>query len=81
MDIKNVNFSVILPVLEREDIILGFPKALESIYQNNVVGKVVCANPVFGMFKMEKFDQYVDKPLYSEKKIKINIIKQDWMNL
>ena len=50
-------------------------------YQNNVVGKVVCANPAFGMFKMEKFDQYVDKPLYSEKKIKINIIKQDWMNL
>ena len=30
---------------------------------------------------LEKFDQYVDKPLYSEKKIKINIIKQDWMNL
>ena len=36
MDIKNVNFSVILPVLERKDIILGFPKALESIYQNTI---------------------------------------------
>ena len=36
MDIKNVNFSVILPVLERQDIILGFPKALESIYQNTI---------------------------------------------
>ena len=36
MDIKNVKFSVILPVLEREDIILGFPKALESIYQNTI---------------------------------------------
>jgi len=36
MYIKEVNFSVILPILEREDIILGFPKALESIYQNTI---------------------------------------------
>ena len=36
MDIKNVKFSVILPVLERQDIVLGFPKALESIYQNTI---------------------------------------------
>jgi len=50
-------------------------------YQNEIIGKVVCINPAFGMFKMEKYDQYIDKPLYSEKKIKINIVKQDWMKL
>ena len=36
MDIKNVKFSVILPVLERQDIKLGFPKAIESIFKNNI---------------------------------------------
>ncbi len=36
MEAIKVKFSVILPVLEREDIILGFPKAIESIYQNTI---------------------------------------------
>ena len=36
MDIKNVKFSVILPVLERQDIKLGFSKAIESIFKNTI---------------------------------------------
>ena len=34
MKFKNIKFSVILPILERKDIIEGFPYALESIYKN-----------------------------------------------
>ncbi len=33
----NIKFSVILPILEREDIILGFPKAVESIFNNTLI--------------------------------------------
>ena len=36
MKFKNIKFSVILPILERKDIIEGFPYALESIYKNTL---------------------------------------------
>ena len=34
---KDIKFSVILPILERGDIISGFPKALESIFSNTIL--------------------------------------------
>ena len=36
MKLKEVKFSVILPILEREDILIGFPLAIESIYENTL---------------------------------------------
>mgnify|MGYP001382162194 FL=1 len=36
MDLKKVKFSVILPILERKDILIGFPKAIESIFKNTL---------------------------------------------
>ena len=37
MNLKHSKFSVLLPILERKDIIEGFPKALESIYKNTIL--------------------------------------------
>ncbi len=37
MNLKHSKFSVLLPILERKDIIEGFPKALESIYRNTIL--------------------------------------------
>ena len=37
MELKNIKFSVILPILEREDIVKGFPMAIESIFQNTLI--------------------------------------------
>ncbi len=36
MELKKVKFSVILPIIEREDIVIGFPKAIESIFKNTL---------------------------------------------
>lgn len=36
MELNKVKFSVILPILERDDIIIGFPKAIESIFENTI---------------------------------------------
>ena len=36
MKFKNIKFSVILPILDRKDIIETFPYALESIYKNTL---------------------------------------------
>ena len=32
MNLKNIKFTVLLPILDRKDIVKGFSKALESIY-------------------------------------------------
>ena len=37
MELKNIKFSVILPILERKDIVQGFPMAIESIFQNTLI--------------------------------------------
>ena len=37
MELKNIKFSVILPILERKDIVYGFPIAIESIFQNTLI--------------------------------------------
>ena len=37
MELKNIKFSVILPILERKDIVYGFPMAIESIFQNTLI--------------------------------------------
>jgi len=37
MELKNIKFSVILPILERKDIVNGFPMAIESIFQNTLM--------------------------------------------
>mgnify|MGYP000371201490 CR=1 FL=1 len=37
MELKNIKFSVILPILERNDIVKGFPMAIQSIFQNTLV--------------------------------------------
>lgn len=37
MNNELIKFSVILPILEREDIILGFPNAVESIFNNTLL--------------------------------------------
>ena len=36
MELKKVKFSVILPIIDREDIVIGFPKAIESIFKNTL---------------------------------------------
>mgnify|MGYP001334538166 CR=1 FL=1 len=36
MELNKVKFSVILPILERDDILIGFPKAIESIFENTI---------------------------------------------
>ena len=36
MEFKNIKFSVILPILDRNDIVIGFPMAIESIFQNTL---------------------------------------------
>lgn len=41
MNLKNLKFSVLLPILERKDIIDGFPKALESIFKNTILPEQV----------------------------------------
>ena len=37
MNLSNKKFSVLLPILEREDIVNGLPNALESIFSNTLV--------------------------------------------
>ena len=37
MELKKIKFSVILPILERKDIVKGFPMAIESIFQNTLI--------------------------------------------
>lgn len=37
MNLKNIKFSVLLPILDRQDIIKGFPSALESIFLNSLI--------------------------------------------
>ncbi len=41
MYLKKIKFSVLLPILERKDIIDGFPKALESIFKNTILPEQV----------------------------------------
>ena len=36
MNLKNVRFTVLLPVLDREDISNGLPSAVESIFNNSL---------------------------------------------
>ncbi len=37
MKLSNKKFSVLIPILEREDIVNGFPKALKSIFSNTLI--------------------------------------------
>jgi len=37
MTLSNKKFSVLLPILEREDIVNGFPNALKSIFSNTLI--------------------------------------------
>ena len=37
MSLNNIKFSVLLPILDREDIIKGFPSSIESIFQNTLI--------------------------------------------
>ena len=37
MELKKIKFSVILPILERKDIVKGFPMAIGSIFKNSIV--------------------------------------------
>ena len=37
MNLDTAKFSVLLPILDREDIVKGFPLALESIYSNTLI--------------------------------------------
>ena len=37
MELKNIKFSVLLPILEREDIAKGFPLAIKSIFENTII--------------------------------------------
>ena len=41
MNLKHSKFSVLLPILDRKDIVEGFPKALESIYKNTILPEQV----------------------------------------
>ena len=37
MSPKNIKFTVLLPILERADIIKGFPLSIESIFLNTLI--------------------------------------------
>ena len=37
MSLKNIKFSVLLPILDRADIIKGFPLSIESIFSNTLI--------------------------------------------
>ena len=37
MELKNIKFSVVLPILERDDIFDGFPLAIKSIFENTII--------------------------------------------
>nr|WP_075440403.1 glycosyltransferase [Prochlorococcus marinus] len=37
MKLKEIKFSVVLPILERKDIVEGFPLAIESIFKNTLL--------------------------------------------
>ena len=36
MELKNIKFTVLVPILDRPDIVEGFSKALDSIYENSI---------------------------------------------
>ena len=48
MTFTNKKFSVLLPILEREDIVNGFPKALNSIFSNTLLPDQVLAPVIAG---------------------------------
>lgn len=54
MNLKKIKFSVLMPILERDDIIKGFPFAIESIISNSLLPDqvlVVVDGPVSRSFK------------------------------
>ena len=75
MDLKNVKFTVLLPILDRKDIVKGFSKALESIYNNSLKPDQVLVTvdgPVSKSFKkiIEQNEiKYSLDIVWSEKKI------------
>ena len=63
MNLKEIKFSVLMPILEREDIIKGFPLALESIINNSLVPDqvlIVVDGPVSKSFK-NLIEEYKNK--------------------
>ena len=60
---KKNNFSVILPIIDREDIILGFPKALKSIFNNTILPDqvVVTVDGIVSKYFKEIIKRYESK--------------------
>ena len=75
MNLKNIKFTVLLPILDREDIVKGFSKALESIYKNSLKPDQVLVTvdgPVSKSFKKiieQNETKYSLDVVWSEKKI------------
>ena len=69
MDLKSINFTVLLPILERKDIIKGFPLSLESIFSNTLVPEQVVVT-VDGLVS-EDFKKII---LYFQKKFSLDIV-------
>ena len=54
MDLENIKFSVLLPILDRPDIEDGFPFAIKSIFSNTLIPNqvvVVVDGPVNDQFR------------------------------
>ena len=69
MTIKSTKFSVLLPILDREDIVIGFPKSLESIFLNTLIPDQVVVTidgAVSGRFK--------EKIIYFENKYSLDLV-------
>ena len=69
MDLKSINFTVLLPILERKDIIEGFPLSLESIFSNTLVPEQVVVT-VDGLVS-EDFKKII---LYFQNKFSLDIV-------
>ena len=75
MDLKNVKFSVLLPILDRPDIVKGFSKAVDSIFKNSLMPSQVLVTvdgPVSESFKKlitQNELKYSLDIVWSEKKI------------
>lgn len=69
MDLKSINFTVLLPILERKDIIEGFPLSLESIFSNTLVPDQVVVT-VDGLVSQD-FKKII---LYFQNKFSLDIV-------
>ncbi len=72
MKLKDIKFSVVLPILERKDIVEGFPFAIESIFKNTLVPDQVVV-VIDGLYTKS----FKDMVLEFEKKYFLDLI---WCN-